>query len=57
MTTQEEFVTVCAGCGFEIENVSYSMGNGGWDGNSYCPNCEIIEPDTEEITLEEYENA
>jgi len=34
----------CAHCGGAIENINYSCGNG-WDGNSICNQCGIIEPD------------
>ena len=50
----QEYITVCAYCGEAVEEVTYSCGNG-WDGNTVCQGCQAIEPDTEEITVEEYE--
>ena len=46
----EEEITVCKWCFEEIETKWY--GDEGW---SWCPGCEMIEPDTIDITEEEYE--
>ncbi len=47
----EETITVCKSCGEATEEKS--IGDEGW---TVCPGCKTIEGDTEEITLEEYEN-
>lgn len=43
-----ETVTVCAHCSEAIERV-------GADALDYCENCQLIEGETREVTLEEYE--
>ena len=46
----DDEILVCAHCGERIE--TKSIGNEFWH---YCPSCEMIEIDTEEITVAEYE--
>lgn len=43
-------VTVCVNCYEEIQGLS--AGDEGWD---YCEGCHQVEPDTMEMTTEEYE--
>lgn len=40
-----EEISICAHCGEPTNEVTYSCGNG-WDGNTICNGCGMIEPDT-----------
>ena len=51
---EEETIRICIECGEPTEERSASVGSG-WDGWTVCPGCRTIDPETEEITLEEYE--
>lgn len=49
-----EIVTLCSECHHEVNENTYSCGNG-WDGFSSCSYCGIVEGETYEVTQKEYE--
>lgn len=52
---EEEYIRVCKECDEEVGEHTWTTQNDGIDGVSICSGCGTIEPNTEEITQEEYE--
>lgn len=52
---EPEMVTVCAECLCPTEESTYGCGSG-WDGNTICSGCGMIEPDTIEVPENEISN-
>jgi hypothetical protein len=51
MSRKQDYVRFCLECG-EGEVQEISLGDEGW---SFCDNCQTVEGDSEEITVEEWE--